>query len=258
MAQEAHLQYFLGEVTTGPSVAYYIVVTPLRVTPWLLLAAVVASVAVWLDRSVRGFGIALTATAAPAMLIISLATKKLDRYALPLIAVAIVLVGVTAAAAVHRWGPRLSGQGRRLATAAAAVVAVAVFVNSLVVSPWSLAYFNPLLGGSDRARRTTLVGWGEGMERAGLVIADLEGGDCDDVTVTGYLFLGAQARCGHPPEEGELAKYVIVPVAARQVLPQLQNHLTVDRALVGEVRIRGLTYVEIYGPRPGWPDETRV
>jgi hypothetical protein len=47
------------------------------------------------------------------------------------------------------------------------IVALGVAQATLIaqVQPYSLSFYNPLLGGAAAARRTTVVGWGEGLDQ---------------------------------------------------------------------------------------------
>ncbi len=70
-------------------------------------------------------------------------------------------------------------------TAGGGALAAALAAYSLSVAPWGLAYYNPALGGGDTAVDTVLVGWWEGLEQVGQVIAERERGHCDDVNIQG-------------------------------------------------------------------------
>ena len=45
-----------------------------------------------------------------------------------------------------------------------------LLLNTLVIAPYNLSYFNPLLGGSRAARETLLVGWGKVSSRPATII----------------------------------------------------------------------------------------
>jgi len=130
-----------------------------------------------------------------------------------------------------------------------AAAAAVVVINSIVVAPWGLAYFNPLLGGSSRAQKTVLIGWGEGSEKLGPALADLLDDDCDGVTVDYYVALLNGWKCGVSTEPGRPAEYVAVYIGDAQAQKSWVAYRTQGRDLLGEVRIRGIPYIEIYGPR---------
>jgi hypothetical protein len=159
---------------------------------------------------------------------------------------AAILIG---AAAQSAW-TRLAGPARRRMRWVAVAGAAVIVVNALVVSPYGLMYYNPLLGGSAAAERNVVVGWGEGTEQVGKIVHDLEGGDCDGVTVGGMPLFVATRRCGDEPVPGEPPDYCVVTVTQLQVFPELTANAIADREVVGGVRIRGIDAVRIYGPRP--------
>lgn len=258
LAGQGHQQYFLGESVATPGPAYYLVAIPLRVTPWMLVATAVAATALWWRPRARGLAIALTCMALPAFGIISVASKQLDRYGLPLIMLAALAVGCAVASAVRslkgRWASNVRGP---LGRGALVALAGMLFVHSSVVSPWGLSYFNPLLGGSEKGEWALLVGWGEGSDEIGRLIADHAGGDCDEVTVAGAGWdsplLGvpptSDYRCGRAASSDE-ATYVVIHVNIRQRNPGLARGMAKDRERIATVRIRGIEHFRIYGPLP--------
>ncbi|HEY8547092.1 MAG TPA: hypothetical protein VIL36_18660 [Acidimicrobiales bacterium] len=248
-------QFFLGDSVLTPGPTFYLIALPFRMTPWLLVVGVVALVAVWLQPATRGFGIAVVLMAAPPLAWLSISARQFDRYGLPLVLLVAVAVGVAVAAAVEGFAAGERADQLRWAGIGAATLAG---VYALLVAPWGIAYFNPLLGGSGTAEDVLRVGWGEGMESAGSMVADvveMGGGSCDDVTVSGYWTLVAQERCGRLPEAGQEPDYVVVYVTERQGQPTLTARYTEGRELVAEKYIRGIAYVQVYGPRsvPGAP-----
>jgi hypothetical protein len=191
--------------------------------------------------------------------VVSVAPKQFDRYALPVFVVATIAVGIAAgpmvAAARRRWGVALPAVAGGLAT-------VALAVSSVAVAPWGLAYFNPALGGGAAATRTVLIGWGEGLERAGALIETREAGRCRTVTIHAY-YVPAAFRCGSlvsmavGSDAEELAaagraRYVVLYVSDRQVRsPAYVAALVSGRELLGTVTVRGIRYAEVFGPRDG-------
>jgi len=253
IGEVGHSQFFLGEATETPGLRFYLVALPFRVTPWLLLGTVAGVVALVACRRLRGLGAALLAMAAPPLVLLSLASKQIDRYGLPLLLLAAVAVGAGVAALVERLDLRRLGSRAAWALPAAGLLLV---VNSLVVGPWGIAYFDPLLGGSSAAVDRVLVGWGEGYESAGALVARLEDGRCDGVVVSGVKS-GAFYRCGSRPGGGKPVDYVVVYVNARQRDGELVREKIHDRPLVARHRIRGISYLEIYGRR-GAPEPAEV
>jgi hypothetical protein len=246
LAGKGHLQFFLGKPTLTPGPSYYFVALPFRTTPWLLVGSAVAAVALWTSRARRAFGLALVCMAVPSLLVLSFASKQLDRYGLPLLVIAAIAVGIVVTSGAERLA-RTSSLGRHLPIAGALATLV-VGVHSLAIAPWGLAYFNPALGGAPVAEHAILVGWSEGLEGAGRFIARREAGRCDSVTIAGPGFRDLYP-CGTLVSSTEDPTYVVVYVSERQRWePARLAALVADRELVGTVEEVGVTYAEIYGP----------
>jgi hypothetical protein len=245
LAGEGQQMFFMGRPTMTPGPAFYLTVFPLRVTPWLLAGSVASVVIIWSWSRTRGFGILLALTGLPVLLILSLSSKQFDRYALIFLVMGAIMVGVVVSELVERLG---ADAGARLRLAGG-VGLVAVLGHGLAVAPWGLAYYNPLAGGSDRALRVLPVGWGEGTERGYERMTDLVDGECDGLTVLGALWTSAHQVCGEYPRSGADPDYVILYVTTRQGLPDVAERWTLGRELVAEETIRGIPYVQIYGPR---------
>jgi hypothetical protein len=246
MGTDGHYQFYFGEATETPGPTYYLVATPFRVTPWMLVLGALAAIVAWFRASTRGVATVLTLVAVAPFVALSLASKQLDRYGMIFVMLAAVLVGAVATEAVDEVRSR-RGQAVGWLRPAGLVAAGAITLHSLVIAPWGLAYFNPLLGGSSTGQDVLAVGWGEGSEKAGPLIADLAHGRCDDVTVEGYIYFLAQFRCGEAPTDGQIPDYIVVGITGKQTIPWMQPDVT-GRDLVATARIRGITYLEIYGP----------
>jgi hypothetical protein len=245
LAGEGHATYFRGETTSTPGPAFYLVALPLRATPWFLASAAVALVAVWRGPT-RGHGLALACMGLPPLVVLSLASKQLDRYGLPVLVVGAVAVGIVVASAVERVGRRAPASA---APAAAAALALVAGAHALLVAPYGLAYFNPALGGTDTAMETVLVGWGEGLEEVGPIVAERQGGDCASVTIHAP-WTSRPYPCGRPPVAGGAPPtYVAAYVSDRQRYPAGVANRIAGRPLVATIRHGGVTYVELYGPR---------
>jgi 4-amino-4-deoxy-L-arabinose transferase-like glycosyltransferase len=164
--------FFLGTIYDDEDVAlvlrplFYPLVTALRLSPitfvgLVLLAATFARrLVAFRARPVRVSGpalaIGLYVLLYTAMMTIS--PKKLDRYLMPAYP-ALVILGALGLRAMLRWV-----QAPRLTWAMIAGLGLAQAVLIAEVQPYSLSFYNPLLGGTAMARRTTVVGWGEGLD----------------------------------------------------------------------------------------------
>jgi hypothetical protein len=239
-------QFFRGKPTATPGPLFFGVALPLRMTPWF----VAATVGSMLIAPLRGQGrraLVVAAMGVPTLIALSFAGTQYDRYGVVVVTVAAVLVGLGAQAvttAVTRSHP----ESRRVVGALACACAVVVSVHALIVAPWAHSYFNPALGGADRALELVPVGSGEGMEEAGEMVAELADGHCDGVTVRGYPIVGAQDRCGRAAALGEVPTYVVVYIRNSQTIPAFVALDVIGRPLLKVARLHGIPYLQIYGP----------
>jgi len=168
-------RFFLGKVSEAPGILFYPVALAFRTTPlvWLGVLAMLAygaevmrrKSAYWknlLQYLVSAHPFAIIVLIVYAFLftaLMGLATKKFDRYMLPVI----VAFDVVAAVALVRWMDRL---GRPVAALllSGALIAQSMFILSY--HPYYLAYYNPLAGGSSLTPKVMPLGWGEGMDLA--------------------------------------------------------------------------------------------
>jgi 4-amino-4-deoxy-L-arabinose transferase-like glycosyltransferase len=181
--------YFMGRpILDDPGPFYYLVAAPLRISP--LVALGIGLLVVPASRAEQRMG-ARTATRWLLVYVIlfavlmTLGSKKFDRYMLPALLMLDLLAGVglwrLVVLLIARWpgafqwrggGSRLTVAGRgRMGLSPgllAGTVAAAAAVQLLLlvhVWPYPIAYYNPLAGGAERARQLVMVGWGEGLEQ---------------------------------------------------------------------------------------------
>lgn len=243
LAATPHLTFFLGDITETPGPLYYAVAVPLRMTPWFLLGCVVL-IPLAAVRGRRAHLAVLAVIALPMVVVLSGAVKQFDRYALVVLPFLALMVGIGAEVLVGAL--RHVGWGR-VVRPLATVAAVGMAVHAVVVAPWGLAYFNPLLGGSETAERAILVGWGEGLELAGERIAELEGPACDVDVVVNYTRLDSAFDCGRMTNQVAGAEYFLLYVNHRQrMTPEDLAALQARGRQLPPVRIRGIDYVQIY------------
>lgn len=172
--------FFNGQIVPegefGPEYWYYYPLSFLwRTTPVILLGFAAGLIGLWLGRkhTKDSHGrFALLSYLAASVLVIAfftLSAKKFDRYILP----AVLYLDVVAAfgylallgALLRKW--RVAASTRILA-AGAVLVALVGWQAGLVMqsSPYYHAYYNPWLGGVEKAQDVMMVGWGEGLDQA--------------------------------------------------------------------------------------------
>jgi 4-amino-4-deoxy-L-arabinose transferase-like glycosyltransferase len=94
-------------------------------------------------------------------------SKKFDRYLLPVYAPLDLAAGIGWALAAGWLAGRLPAKVSALAIPALLVAVLAGQALAIVQTyPYYLSYYNPLLGGSQRAPQVMMIGWGEGIDQA--------------------------------------------------------------------------------------------
>jgi hypothetical protein len=261
--------FFRQHLTPDAGAMYYPVAMVLRMTPWLLAGAFLASVGV-ISRAVLGLrragatdtanNVAATLLLAvvPYAIVITLASQKYDRYSLPLFPFLAIACGVFLDWIIRRLGNR--AHATRWILPVGVVLTVLLAVSTLSQAPYAISYVDPLAGGQTTARRTILLGWGEGLEVLGAEIRHREGRRCDDAQIAGPLFWFVAFPCGKfIPSPSTVAgmrnaDYFVSYVSGRQRATQAQK--TVERfvrrsgRLVKAVRVDGVPYAELWQLRP--------
>jgi hypothetical protein len=181
-AAEGHLKptYFAGEIYSGdPGFWFYPITYLWRSTPITWIGLALAAVGLLLrvpplnNPRVRATVGALLIYALGFMLFMNIGAKKFDRYLLPSYLPLELIAGVGWAVALHWASQRGSKQhGARKGTwrylpIAAALVLIAQAMFALPTFPYYLTYYNPVMGGVERAPQVMMIGWGEGADEAG-------------------------------------------------------------------------------------------
>ncbi len=178
---EGHLVYFLGRPTLDPGIWFYLYVIPFRMTPIILIGSLlsllifvpkissilkIGRVELWSIFFLWLFTISL-------LLFGNLSPKKQDRYLLPLFPLLNLLAAVgwfgLLDLIVHTLSAHVAIRRSNLSFLvygfSTLILLLIHFLPTVTYYPYYLTYFNPLLGGPTRAAKTTLMGWGEGMEQ---------------------------------------------------------------------------------------------
>ncbi len=179
-------QFFMGHVVENAGPLFYPVALAFRTTPlaWVgLLALSVVAVGAasrLIVRGTHGFSEAVVERWLPTVVLVayvclfcaimSLASKKFDRYMLPII----LALDILAAIGLVRWLEHLKQHAAWLLLGAA-LLAQGAF--TLSYHPYYLAYYNPLVGGSRLAPQVMPLGWGEGMDLAASYLNDKGNGE---------------------------------------------------------------------------------
>jgi hypothetical protein len=160
--------FFLGKSVVDPGPLFYPVAIALRLAP-LTLVGLVALAVLLPPRRLRTPAILLLVFVVGFLLFLTPLSKKLDRYALPVFPALGLMAGLGFWTLVL-WLRRAVGRRRpemsRVAVAGLiGVMTLGQALPLLTVAPYTLAYYNPLMGGAPAATRVMLVGWGEGLDQ---------------------------------------------------------------------------------------------
>ena len=175
--------FFLGRPVDDPGWLYYPIQAAFRLTPLTLPFFFISLVffCLWAwgrfrpplleeGSSQRGLleamGLALLYTLAYTLMV-SLSSKKLERYLLPTFPMIDILAAVGLLAFLgwvsRLWGHRLK---ERLLIGTTCVLTLLLSTSWLRLAPYYSAYFNPLVGGATLAPKVLLIGGGEGLDLA--------------------------------------------------------------------------------------------
>ena len=176
--------FFNGAIQHGdPGWRFYPVTLLWRLTPLTMLGVALflcflvsgATRTHLTPRQVRTIGIVFTF----ALLYVtgmSLGAKKFDRYILPVYPI-VDLLAALGLVMTAQLVMRMTRAGRQALVAAALALAIVVQGGSyLSARVYPLDYYNPLLGGLDRAVHEVRIGWGETLsETAEYILAEADG-----------------------------------------------------------------------------------
>lgn len=175
-AEEGHSSviFFNGQVFAGdPGWSFYPVNYLWRTTPPVLIGLVLAGIALLRGRVPRDppeIGRIILWLALYAVLFgvgMSLGAKKFDRYLVPSFPALDLVAGFGWAALLGwLWGAAPRPHVRLAGFAVAGLAIAWQLFLALQSAPYYLSYYNPLLGGSERAPRVMMIGWGEGLDMA--------------------------------------------------------------------------------------------
>ena len=266
--EAGHLVYFLGQPTLDPGFGFYPLVIAFRLTP-ITLPGVLLSLLLFVPPLRRRSGL-FTADGSPSMLFLlwlfvislwlfgNLSPKKQDRYLLPLFPFLDLLAAV-GWLGLFRLIFTLSALTRYALPATRYPPIILLLLHAIPVFtyyPYYLAYFNPLLGGPQRAVETTLIGWGEGMEQAAAYLNAKPNAESLYVAaVPSQTLLPYFAGSGENFYTNDIAfraEYVVLYISQIQRLAPSPEIVRYFQAQTPEkiIEIAGLPYAKIYATTP--------
>jgi hypothetical protein len=269
-----HSQFFLGRHVQEPGVGFYPVVLAARLSPVLLLGAVLGFVVLAAPRlrrrlPQRSEWLIILLMVLTILVGISLFGAKQDRYIVPLMpGLALLAAAGLWAVATLWWERRAASEGETGHPALQSskllgaivfgviVLQLAVFLPS---APYYLTYFSPLVGGAAAAQKLLMVGNGELLDRAAQwlnehadasSVVGMSGyGPSFDPYFRGYVAHDARISPTDPwPLRG--ANYVLLYSSQiqRHVPAGLADYFLPQKPLY-TVRANGVDYARIYrGP----------
>jgi hypothetical protein len=209
-------------------------------------------------RVVVGMLVAVSAYA----LMMSVAAKKFDRYLLPAYPLLALVAGWGLVLVARRVGRRVPGPEWG-AVVIVGLLALALQIGATVRSaPYFLSYYNPLLGGTEKAASTMMVGWGEGFDQVAEYVNTLPERENLRVSTEAwrtplsyYLDAEAQFAAFVPDRSGvfrwattDLYVLYLTPLTRNGVWPEFLDYLD-DLEPARTVSIGGLDYARVYDLR---------
>ncbi len=185
--------FFWGEIVEDPGWLFYPVVLRFRATPATVIGVLAACILLFTrnaplfrDRTSRDALVGLMLFAVVFLAGMSLGAKASDRYALPAllaldVVAAIGWLGLAQIVWQQAWMVRLRQRFALVDRAGLAVVAalgliVLHIAPALYHAPYYFTYFNPLVGGVRTAPAVLVIGWGEGLDQAGMWLNEYDEG----------------------------------------------------------------------------------
>ncbi len=248
--------FFLGQPTADPGPLFYPLALAFRLAPMVVVG--LAAVAILLPPpALRLWSLLLVGFVVGFSLLLVVASKKLDRYALPLFPVLAILAGLGLSSmwvVGRRLLPGVDARPSVYAGLAILVVGLGQVAALVPVRAYPLAYYNPLLGGGRTAERALLVGWGEGLDQVADFLNEQPEADASHIAIYYPQVLNFQAlvrgtvlRYGDPRPADWIVDYV--SAAQRGHTPSE----VAGRAPRRVVRINGIDYARVYQLSPSRP-----
>jgi hypothetical protein len=243
--------FYRGEPTSAPGIDFYPVALAIRLSPWLVAAAFVGAAIGLRDRLRRPVTVCALLAPLPYLVAMSLANKKFDRYALPVVPFLALAAGIGLGLVWERWRARHPEVAPGLLRAAGTAGAVLLAVPVLVAAPYAHAWINPVVG-TEQATEVITRGRGEGLEQAGQAILERERGRCDELEIAVQYRVPPAFPCGTlreptPDVIGEV-DYVVVYLNQRQreLDADVVRWAEVEGELVRTVSIDGVDHAWVY------------
>ncbi len=242
--------FFMGQVAFDHGNLFYPIALAWRMGPVVMVGLIILSFLLlrpqWRRQLPKLLLLVLTVWIVVFVVGITLAAKKFDRYALPVVPALSLLAAVG-------WTVWLRPADRAKRILLGSLVTVQL-IYLVFVTPYPLAAYNLLLGGPYSAGYVLPIGWGEGISSAGSWLSRQSAADSKSA-VSGIapslapFFSGVTLLA--EDDSYEAADYIIVTANSRQMNSQGVKESTRELELIEVVRYGGLDQAWVYqNPRP--------
>jgi len=193
-------------------------------------------------------------------LVMTMGSKKFERYLLPVHAPLNIIAGIGWVAFAFWLKEKFSSRWVKNA-----VLLIVLFLAvgfqaffALSIFPYNLAYYNPIMGGGQKAPEVLQIGWGEGIDQAALYLNQKE--NPEDLTVLSwyawgslsYFLKGEAIFVAYDwPETLQQSDYLVVYIHQwqRDIPGELLDFIA-DWQPEHTIWINDIEYVQIYKIRP--------
>jgi 4-amino-4-deoxy-L-arabinose transferase-like glycosyltransferase len=194
--------------------------------------------------------------------------KKFDRYLLPSFLPLDMLAGVGLVVVVRRVGEKINKSMLKiLVLSLAGFLILLQILSAFITFPYYLSYYNPLMGGGEKAPDVMMVGWGEGLDQAARQLNSKSGSN--DLKVISYypdgcfsyFFNGETIHAAPEWDETKLrlasVEYVVIYIHQWQRQLPFSEMLDYFRELkpVEVITINGIEYAQIYEMKAAAPPD---
>ncbi len=245
--------YFLGEVALEHGWSFYPLNLALRLSP-VVSAGLLLALATFIFNLARNrrwpapWSWVLVAWVVLFTVGISLAAKKFDRYALPVVPV-LILFAALGWQGLRRLLYRGRTESQRVFNAGAILLVLLQALYLVSYMPFPLSAYSWLLGGPAVAEQLVSIGWGEGVSVAGEWL-DQQPGNSDRTAATDNLPSLAPFYPGRgirlDPDLLSSAAYVVLSAGSRQVDPEGFDALSAVADPVHTVEFGGLEQAWVF------------
>lgn len=272
IANDGHMQFFLGQVSGDPGWLFYPVSLLFRLSPLILVGIAGLVLGVTLKyktinpqsdhrfvtfASKAGLWLNLVVYVLFFLIILSIPGKKLTRYALPILPILSLIAASGLIWLADGLTSRLARSRAKLWTVAALGMLVLAVQGWFIVQhyPYYMTYYSPVFGGAVGASQVkTIIGWGEGHDQAAAYFNQKP--EAAELRVVNWnlasfapFFSGVPVDYSFSDGNVLSADYIVVSIRQRQnqqITPTLWTYLQKHATLEHTITLHGVDYILIY------------